>query len=480
MKKRIVPVCLCLLLVGLAVLPGCTVGPKYSRPQTPAETAPGYYHTGEHSRDVNDLPDMHNWWRRFADQTTSDLVSQTLERNYDLRAAAARVLQTRATLAQAKGRQLPDVSYNLSRRRNKVSFDFGQGRFNALTTTYQQDFSVAYMLDLFGKLKHAERAAWRDLLAAQANRLALTNSLIAEAVNARVNIATTQRQLAIARANTKSLNQTLDIVERRYGQGLVSPVDVRLARENLAAAKALEPDIELSLITAHHALDILLGQSPGSSDNLPRTLPDLPDIGSVPIGLPASLLDRRPDLIAAESALRAANERVGVSIAQLYPDLTLTGNIGYSASEWRGIWNDETEIYSLLMSVAQPLFKGGQLKAQVDGAKARYAELAADYAAAVLNAMREVEDALITEKMLQIRLEHIKVTVEEAGAAENLARDRYQLGLEKIITVLESERRRRNAEIELALLKGRIWTTRVNLFLALGGDWTAEPEEPEN
>jgi len=454
------------------------VGPDYSRPPTAADTAGGYFNAGQHGQDVNDLGGIDRWWEQFGDPTTSDFVREALGNNYDLKAAAARVLQAQAALVEARGRQLPEVSYNFSRTRNKTSFNFGGGgRFSNLSTTFVQDFTIAYVLDLFGKLRHAERAAWADLLSTKASQQALINSMIASVITARVNIATIQRRLAIARANTQSLAETLKIVERRYDGGLVGPLDVRLARENLAAARAVEPEIQLSLATARHALDVLLGRRPGSSEPLPETLADLPDLQPVPVGLPASLLDRRPDIMAAEAALRATNERIGVSIAQLYPDLTLTASVGRSADRWRDIWKRETEIYSAIFRLAQPVFKGGQLRAQVDAAKARHAELAADYAGAVLVALREVEDALVSEQMLQEQFEHVRFRLSQARAAENLARQRYQLGVEKIITVLESERRRINAENELAVLKGRIWTTRVNLFLALGGDWVTHSEE---
>lgn len=470
-------ICCAVNVFGLTMLPGCMVGPKYSRPETAADTEEGYYYAGKHGQDVNDLPEIDRWWKRFGDDTTSELVQRALEQNYDLKAAAARVLQAQAALAESKGRRLPDITYNFLGSRDKRTINFGTGRFSALTTTYSQDFTANYVLDLFGKLKHAERASWEDLLSTKADEQALINTLIASVIRTRVNIATIQRRLNIARAITESRQETLDIVERRYNQGLTSPLDVRLARENLASAKAAEPRIELSLIEAQTGLDTLLGRRPGSSRILPETLPDLPDLEPVPVGLPASLLDRRPDLVAAEAGLRAANERTGVSVAQLYPDLTLTGAYGRTSDRFRDLWISETEVYSAIFRLAQPIFKGGQLRAQVDASKARFAELAANYAGAVLGALKEVEDALIGEELLQAELKETRTTLSEATAAEALARSRYQLGLEKIITVLESERRRRNAENALAILKGQIWTTRVNLFLALGGDWVTEPQQ---
>jgi len=317
------------------------------------------------------------------------------------------------------------------------------------------------------------------MLASEQNEQALINSVIATTINSRINIATIHKQLSIAKANTESRQNTLEIVERRYSQGLVGPVDVRLARENLAAAKALEPAIELSLIIAKHSLDVLLGRRPGSTVSLPKTLADLPDLTAVPVGLPASLLDRRPDVKAAELQLAAASEQIGVSIAQLYPDLTLTGTYGFAADKMHTIFKeDETEAYSMLFRLTQPIFKGGQLRAQVKAAKARHKEAAAYYASTVLTALKETEDALAREQLLWLQLEHVQLRFKEAKAAEQLSRQRYQRGVEGILTILESERKRRISENELAILKGRLWTARVNLFLALGGDWNyQEPNE---
>ncbi|MHC4436835.1 MAG: efflux transporter outer membrane subunit [Planctomycetota bacterium] len=476
MKRKLASICGIFFVLSCAMYTGCMVGPDYSRPETPAETSGAYFHAGANEQDVNDFTDADGWWEGFGDPITAQLVRQALENNYDLKAAAARVLQAQAVLAEMRGRQWPDVSYNISRDRSKRSFNlgsgpFGGGRFSVMSTTWAQDFTVNYIVDLFGKLKHSERAAWADMLASEASGQALTNSIIAGVINSRINIATIQRRLSIARANTESRQKTLEIVERRYAQGLAGPVDIRLARENLAASKAAEPAVELSLITARNALDVLLARPPGSSKDLPKTLEDLPDLEPVPIGVPARLLDRRPDVKAAELALRSANERIGVSIARLYPDLNLTANYGANGDEWRDIWQSYSETYALLMRLAQPIFRGGQIRAQIDAAKARYSELAANYAGTVLVAMREVEDALVSEQMLQSQLQYTERRFREAKAAEELSRQRYQQGLSAFLVVLETERRRRIAEEQLIILKRQIWTTRVNLYLALGGDW---------
>jgi len=480
MKGQIFRFCFALFASGLVVFAGCMVGPKYKRPETAADAADSFVRAGQHSQDINDLASVDKWWERFADPVTAQLVIQVLENNYDLKAAAARVLQAEAALAQSRGPLWPDVSYSINWDRSKRSFNFGGlggGRFSFISTTWTQGISVVYVLDLWGKLRRSERAAWADMLSAEASGQALINSIIATVVNARTNIATLQKQLEIAKANTVSREKTLKIVERRYSNGLVGPVDVRLARENLEAAKAVEPSIEMSLAMAYHALDVLLGRQPGTSQPLPHTLGELPDLEPLPVGVPAALLDRRPDVSAAEFSLRAANERIGASIAELFPNLTLTGNLGRNADRWDDVWHKYSETYSGIISLAQPIFRGGQIRAGIKASKARYEELAANYASIVLTAMREVEDALVSEQMLQQQLEHTERQLKEVLAAEELSRQRYQWGVEGILSVLESERRRRMAEEQVAVLKGQLWTTRVNLFLALGGDWDYQEQE---
>jgi multidrug efflux system outer membrane protein len=236
-----------LLTFSIALLQGCMVGPQYSRPETVAESDGSFINISEHIQAPNDVNAIDNWWLSFGDTTTTELVRKALENNYELKAAAARVLQGQAMLEQARGAQLPSVSYGLGRSRSKMSFKFGPERFSNLSTTWSQNISVAYVLDIFGKLRHSERAAWAELLAAQANQQALTNSIIATVIRARIDIATSQRALEIARSNTLSLEKTLLIVQNRYDQGLVGPVDIRMAKERLASARALEPALVISL-----------------------------------------------------------------------------------------------------------------------------------------------------------------------------------------------------------------------------------------
>jgi len=477
-----------LLMAFFALLPSCTVGPDYSRPKTVVDDIDTYANTPEVVRQDVLVDDIDPWWTQFGDPITTELVRQALINNNSLKSAAANVLQSKALLDQSHGSRLPDVSVSGSRTKAKTSSPpimEGGRRIVSHSTAYAADASVSYIVDFFGKLKRTEQAAVADYLSAQATREALTHAVIAQVVKARVQIARSQRLLNIAQETTKNRQQALKIIERRYNSGLVSPLDVYIARENLAASRSLEPQLEQALILAKHSLDVLLGQRPDGSDLLPETLPELPDLEPVPMGLPAALLDRRPDVRSSELDLAAATERIGVSIAALYPDLTLTASGGYRSERLSKLTIADADVYSVIMSLSAPIWKGGQLRAQVDYSKAAAQKATADYAETVLIALREVEDALVKQQKLQERYELLKKRLQEATKSEKLARQRYLGGakgvggVESILLMLDTERSRRAAENLLVETASDLFNARVDLFLALGGDWDEAPADPE-
>lgn len=468
------------VILGCAVLGGCMLGPDYERPETAAAQGDRFIRTPAEWVDA-DVVAIGRWWESFGDPVIGELVEEALENNTDLKVAAAGVIEAEALLDQSFGVRLPDISYSANRTRTKMSFSLIGDRQSFYDKSYSQGLTINYIADFFGKLRRGERAALADVLSAEESQKALTHSIIAQVVRGRVQLAIQQRLLDVARGNIKSWEQSLGVVERRYSEGLVGPVDVYLARENISAARALEPHIRQSLMLAQHSLDVLTGKRAGSSDVPVDGLPRLPELGPIPMGLPVGLLDRRPDVKAAEMQLAAATERVGVSVAAMFPDLTFTGTGGYVSDNFRMMSATENEIYSAVIGLAAPVFKGGSLKAQVEAAEARTEKAAANYAGVVLTALREVEDSLVKQQMLSERIEQLQKRLGEAEQAEKLASDRYFQGVDKVLTVLETQRRRRNAENELILAEGNLWNARIDLFLALGGDWEiVRGEEEEN
>lgn len=467
-------------LASALVLGACTLGPDPERPPTSAEGAEAFVNATSEEDQVVDAA-LSPWWETFGDAATVELVELALNNNTDLRVAAARVLEAEATLKRAGAALWPQIGYGASASRQKNSFVLPQtGRIQIFSTTYSANLQVAYQVDLFGKLRRTRQAAWAGLLAEQSAQEAVLHAVVANVVRARVLVATAERAVGIAREIRTSWERTLDTVERRYRSGLVQAVDLYLARENLSATRATEVLLQSQVELAEHALDVLVGRRPGTGAQLPGTLSELPSLEPVPVGLPAALLDRRPDLRQAELRLAAATYGIGAAMADLYPNLTLTGSAGNTATTLNELTDIDSLVYSAVAAVVGPLFRGGALRAEVRASKARAEAAAAIYSGVVLTALREVEDALVNDHANQERLRFQQQRLEEAKSADNLARQRYQRGVESLLKVLETERRLRAAEEALITTKADLWNTRINLFLSLGGDWIPdEPTEPD-
>jgi multidrug efflux system outer membrane protein len=457
-------------VTGLALAIGCTLGPEPERPVTAADVSDTYVHAPE-GGDTG-LPAVSPWWRTFGDQTTTELVELALENNVDLQVAAARVLEAEAGLRRAGGARLPQAGYGAGAQRQKMSFVLpGTGRREIYSTTYSDDFDITWQADLFGRLKRTRQSSWASLLSEEAAQEALVHTVVALVVRSRVQIAILERAVAITREITASWGSTLKTVERRYRSGLADAVDLHLARENLASAQAAGVVIEGQLEQARLALDVLVGRRPGSGAQLPDTLAELPSLEPVPLGLPAELLDRRPDLRQAEMQLAAATYGVGAALANLYPDLSLTGSAGMRSDTLTDIVSVDGLVYNAVANLVGPIFTGGQRRADVDAARARTDQAVADYAGAVLQALREVEDALVSSDASERNLDFTRQRVSEARAADRLAKQRYQRGVATMLTVLETERRLRLAEQAIITATADVWNARIDLFLALGGDW---------
>ena len=319
-----------------------------------------------------------------------------------------------------------------------------------------------------------------ELFANDWDRTALAHSLVAQAIRSRIDLSLLARRQNLANDILDSRTNTLEIVEGRYQRGVqtVSAVDVHLARENLASARAALPPLERDRKIAEYALDVLLGELPGSEGSIDALASPLPNVDAPPVGVPLSLLDARPDLIAERFRIEAAAAELDASLAALYPDLTITANAGWGAEEFEDLFSAETLVASLLAGLSMPLFAGGRLEADVDAARARLEANALTYAGLVLQAVREVNDALVTERRRREELVSRINQRDEALAAEELARDRYARGLESLLTVLDTERRRATAEDQVLQLQAQVWSARIDLHLALGGNWFEQQEEP--
>ncbi|HEX5053202.1 MAG TPA: efflux transporter outer membrane subunit [Planctomycetota bacterium] len=420
------------------------------------------------------------WWREFGDAELDRLVELALQNNRDVRAALARLDAAAAdrTIAGAAGWPEADVGLDALRaRRLFLGFPFGGGGVpSSTTTTYGLSLSLRWELDLWGRVRAGESAAIADLQAAAADVAGAQLSLAAQVCKAWFAAVEANQQVALAEATATALRATTDDVRDRYRRGLRPALEVHLAATNLANAEAAIAQRRDTLQRARRQIDLLVGRYPRGLA-APATMPDqLPD---VPAGLPSELLQRRPDLVAAERRLAAAGCRVEEAKAALYPRLSLTGSGGTSSEDLADLVDNDFRIWSIGANLLQPLFRGGALRAEVVRRQAERAEAIALYGGAVLRACAEVEDTLAADTEILAKRTSLADASDHARQFRDLARDRWQLGLADFLAVADGQRQAFLAESALIAADRQRVENRIDLFLALGGGYGAPaPAEP--
>ncbi len=461
-------------LALLVLAGGCAVGPDYVRPELATDLPPTFVAA---DAPADTLPDLDRWWTAFGDPALDDMVEAALARNQTLQQAAARVLEARATLGGARSDRWPSIEVGGTASRSQASLAAFGGQGTAYRSSFNATLTARYELDLWGRLSRAEESAWATLLQNEMNRRVVVQTLVADVARTWLQVRELQSQLGLTLRTADSFRSTLAMVEDRYARGVTPALDVRLARQNLLNAQAAEPEYRRQLAEATRRLEILTGRYPAGRNALdddamsavvmPAPLP------AVPAGLPSSLLDRRPDLIAAEAGLHAGVANVGAAKARLYPTISLTGTAGYTSGEFDTWFDDTSDVWSLAGNLVMPLINRGATKAQIKAAEARAEQSVAGYRQAVLTAFGEVENALDSERYQAEREHTLQLSVREAGRSLELADRRYRSGLDNLLTTLESQRRLLIAESSLLSTQRAFRTARVNLILALGGPWDA-------
>lgn len=409
------------------------------------------------------------WWHQFQQAEINELVDQALAHNFELKLAVANVLESQALLDSTFGRFWPSFGLDVSSSR-----DYQRASVTSNDTTqFDMSVSLSWQIDLFGRLRNSYHAAHANLSALELDRDALTHTLIANVLRQHVARVIANQRLQVAEQITRSREQTLMVVERHYRNGVASAsaVDIHLARENFLSAQANVSALQLNVELANHSLDMLLGQTPRKRNGEQAKLSNLPTWNQQQISIPLSLLDRRPDLKAAEFRSIARNHQIGVALADLYPDVTLTGRLGSSTESLSRFFSLDNLIASIAGELVTTLFQGGRLRAEVKAVKVRLQAQVARYSQLVITAVREVEDALVSNRLLDQRLARVTKQLSAARKAEKIAKQRYSRGIDSLLILLETERRRQNAEDLLLRVEQLRWNSRINLHLAIGGAW---------
>ena len=416
-----------------------------------------------------------DWWTYFGDRELNQVVSRVLDRNQDLRAAAARIEAADAQVRIASASQLPqlDAGFDTGRRRqNFLGFPIPGAEGKVLSRTFSSaglSLNLGWEVDLWGKVKAGKLAAMANTQARQAELAAARLSLSAQAASAWFLATEARGQVALARSSVESYRMSVGRIRARFESGVRPALDLRLALAELKIAEAaLQSRLELA-DRGVRQLQILMGDYPDGRHGAGKALPMGPD--RVPTGLPSELVHRRADLVAAERDLLAADARIAEAKAQLRPSFSLTSSFGTSSDQLRNLLSPDLLVWSLVGNAAQPIFNRGRLKAGVSLNQARAEEAAARYESAVLAAYNDVEAALAAEGVIRRRRQALEAATEQSVAARELAEQRYRSGLTGIITLLASQRTAIDSESRLLTLRRLQLDNRVNLHLALGGSF---------
>ena len=421
------------------------------------------------------VPD--DWWLSFEDPLLTSIVEEALSHNHDLMAAATRVSAAAAEARIAGADLYPQIGVGIDggkQKQNFIGFPIPGGGEQVLSTqfsSYGVSLDIAWEADLWGRIRAGEAAALANLQAADAELYGVRLSIAGQTAKAWFAVAEALHQVELSEATVSAFSSTADRVRTRYERGLRPSLDLRLALSDLASAEA---DLERRRDQRQRAvrqLELLLGRYPGDKLEGDDALPPPPP--EIPAGLPATLVSRRPDLTAAERRLAAADSRLVQSKRSLYPRLVLTGSGGTQTTSLSGLLDGDFSVWSLAASLLQPLFQGGKLRAGVDRARADVRFAVEQYVQEVLDAYGEVETLLTAEGILKRRENALDVATEQAVAASRLAMDRYDSGLEAIITVLDAQRRALITESLLWEVRRQRLDARVDLYLALGGGFDA-------
>ena len=416
------------------------------------------------------------WWSDFDDTMIDSLLAETFKNNYTLQIASANLEAAEAQKTIAGSGFLPSVDVSISgsrREQSLVNFpSFIRNQITNPINTFGVSANVGWELDLWGRVRNAHSAAVANFQATQADFEGYKLSLAAQSIKAWFAAIEAEKQLELANKNLESYQLSEERITARYEKGIRPSLDYRLSRTSVATAESqLYQRIQISELTKRQ-VEFILGRYPAAHIALSDGLPQ--NIKEIPAGIPADIINRRPDIIAAERRLAAADCNVSAAKAALFPSIRLTASGGTSTEDLADILNMDFSVWSIAAGVVQPIFQGGRLRANVKISEAVRKQAFASYANTVLTAYAEIESILSSDKYLKKQEAAVGVAADQALASEELAEDRYYKGLADIVTLLEARRQANNAVSQLLTIQRLRLENRVDFYVALGGGVTEQ------
>ena len=460
--------------VALTALSACAaVGPNYKRPEM---TPPPQFRGAESAAPASlaDTP----WWEVFDDPALQKLVRESLASNLDLKIASARVLESRAVAGVAASFLYPTIGLGFGYSGQQVS-RLGEPPLpkedqpDRVYNNWPLTGALSWEIDLFGRIRREKEAALARYVATEEGRRAVILTLVGDVTALYFLVRELDYEIEIARRTVVLNDETVAYYQRRLEGGVSNRLEVDQAKANRAVTASTIPDLERQRALAENALSVLLGRSPGGIE-AGRAINEQRLPPAVPAGLPATLLERRPDVVQAEQLLVAANADVGAAKALFYPSISLTGTLGSLSGSLVNILRPEAIIWSIGAGLLQPIYNGGRIQSNFDANQARYQGALAQYQKAALNAYREVADSLITIQKLAERRAELQVGVDALRDATQLARSRYDNGLSTYLEVLIADQQLFAQELSLARAIGEQLRAVSQLYRSLGGGWQQE------
>jgi multidrug efflux system outer membrane protein len=452
---------------------GCTVGPKYKRPDYPTPPA---FRGADDAAVISDAQSSlgdEQWAQVFREPELQDLIRKALTNNYDLRIAAQRILEQQAQVQITRSQQFPTLSFsgqglgadvpalNQITGSNSISSPLVAGTFS---------LSAAWNPDFWGLYRKQTEAARATLLAQAWAQRAVRLTLVQEVATTYIQLRALDRQVEVTKQTLKARQDSVDLTKRLESGGSVPLSDLRQAEQLLYTATSELPQLEEQVQQQENALRLLLGENPGPVAHTdPNALAPPPQ--DLPTGIPSQLLERRPDIQQSEAQLKAANANIGVARAQFFPQLAISASAGVGGDAWSNLFVSNSRTIFGLGTLTQPLFEGGKLRGQLNQAKATDQELVITYQKTIAGAFRDVSNALIALNKQRVFREQQEKLVEAAQDATRLARLRYEGGSTAYLEVLTTDTNLYSAQLNLATAQQGEALSLVQLYSALGGGW---------
>ncbi|MGK5057481.1 efflux transporter outer membrane subunit [Janthinobacterium sp. LB2P49] len=467
------------MIMAVSVLPSCTrvaalaaslllagcasMAPPYAPPPLPV--AAQYPETDPAGAQAPDVA----WQAYFADARLQALIAQALASNRDIRIAALRVEEARAAYGIQRAEQFPTIALGASGSRARVPGDLSVTGRPMTSAQYQAGLNVsAWELDFWGRVRSLKDSALQTLLASDEARRAVGVALVAQVANGYLGLRELDERVALARATVDSRAESLRIFTRRFEVGSISKLDLTQVETLLSQALSLSAQLEQARAVQAHALAQLVG---GPVDLTPdtRRFDDASVLQPLHAGLPSALLAQRPDLIAAEHQLRAAQANIGAARAAFFPTISLTAAYGTASAELNGLFDSGSGAWNLAPRLVLPIFDAGRLRANMDLAEVRRDVAVANYEKSVQGAFREVDDALSNRRWLALQVDIGKTTLAAQSERARLAKLRYDNGAAPYLEVLDAQRDLLTVEQQLVQTRRALLSSQVSLYAALGG-----------